>query len=150
MIAKDAEKAIAAHFAVPPNVQRMADRATFDLYFGPIGTEQDYEADEPYPGFSEACEVVTDWCDENLSEVWYDSDSGFVSDREPEGYQEECTDCAGSGEACFHDADSDEECATCAGSGEEWFEPTWEYYYHFEVRDVKRALFDRELCAHIN
>lgn len=146
MVSKHATKAIAEYFKIPPDIRRRASQATWDLYYGP-GCDEG-EEEHPYPGFNEACAVVARWCNDTLHELWYDSMSGAVCDRKPEGYSEECCECAGSG-AADHDDPDDGPCPVCDGEGERWVEPEWEDYYHFEVKAVKRALFDKELGTYI-
>lgn len=149
---EDAQKAIAAHFTVPPEVRQQARYANYDLYYGPVNGGDDDEEGEPYHGFETATAMVGEWCNDNLHDVWYDTQSGFVSDREPEGYREQCCACGGTGNDPDFDDDEDAEdgdCTRCDGSGVEWVEPTWEDYMHFEVADVKRALFDTELVSYI-
>lgn len=121
------DRAVAAHFEMPPDIARLARLAEWDLYFGPICGEDD--AGE-WPGFVAACAAVSEWCDDNLGEVWYDIQSGGVLDREPEGYWIDSENYDGE-------------------EVREWVEPFWEDYYHLEASDVKRALFSRELVVHI-
>ncbi len=125
-IAKEMDEAIEKYFELPPDILKLANQAAYDLYNGPI------QDDDEWPGFVTACEQITDWCDDNLSEVWYDIQSGEVLDREPEGYFDHY--CG--------NVEDDEPIET-------WVEPHWEDYFHCELDTVKRALFDKELVQHI-
>ena len=137
-IAKEMDDAIVKHFEIPPDVQQQASFASYDLHYGPSGggLEDDDENGDPlYLGFSEACSMVSDWCADNLSEVWYDIQSGEVLDHEPQGYWVDNLD----GEL---DEDSGEPIM-------DWNEPSWEDYYHCPLSDVKCALFNKELVQYI-
>jgi len=82
----------------------------WDLHYGPGGGgfEDEDENGEPlYLGFTKACALVSEWCDEALNKVWYDIQSGEVLNREPAGYYDE--------------DDVDEETGDA-----HWFEPYWE------------------------
>lgn len=132
-IAKEMDEAIEMHFEVPADIRRQASMAAWDLHFGPTGggLEDEGEDESPiYLGFTEACALVSEWCDENLSEVWYDIQSGEVLESEPKG--------------SYDKEDVDEETGDAR-----WVEPNWEDYFHAELCDVKRALFNKELVDHI-
>lgn len=129
-IAKEMDEAIVKHFEIPPEVQRQASYASQDLYYGPYEAgHADGDDGPPYLGFTKACALVSEWCDDNLSEVWYDIQSGEVLDREPEGY---------------YDGEDIDENGTSP-----WIEPSWEDYYHCGLNTVKRALFVKELVQYI-
>ncbi len=88
--------------------------ASYDLWHGPMTADQ-AEA-EGYPAdwdFETATEILTDWWGSNGGEVWFDSQSGYVETREPQGYDDDG----------------------------EWIEPIWEDYVHVEGQDAKRAVF---------
>lgn len=125
-------QAIRDHFEIPGDVIRQASLASWDLHYGPSGggLEDEDENGEPvYLGFTEACSKVSEWCDDNLSEVWYDIQSGEVLLSEPKGY--------------YDGEDIDD------NGNSPWVEPDWEDFIHFELDDVKRVVFDKELAAHI-
>lgn len=148
-IVKEMDEAIAKHFKIPNAIRRQARQAAWDLHYGPTGggmEDEDGYGNRIYHEFASACSIVSEWCDENLSEVWYDIQSGEVLESEPEGYWEACYVCDGTGED--PDGDDDVGCALCE-DGELWVGPSWEDYIHADLPDVKRALFDRELVDHI-
>ena len=135
-IAKEIDEALVKHFEIPADIQQQASFATWDLYHGPSGgglEDEDEDGEPLYLGFSEACTQVSEWCDDNLSEVWYDIQSGEVLEREPQG------------EWIDDYEDEDEE----VESVKTWCEPSWEDYYHCPLSDVKGALFDKELVQYI-
>lgn len=149
-IEKERDRAIAAYFQIPADIQRQASYATWDLYHGLSGggLEDEDENGEPlYLGFTAACALVSDWCNDNLSEVWYDIQSGEVLLSEPKGSYEDCPEYDG---ILSEDLNTDDTiCPACKGDGRVWIEPLWEDYYNLEEKDVKRSLFDKKLVAHL-
>ena len=79
--------------------------------------------DPEYPGFCAATDEMAKWFAQQPQQVWVDTDCGEVLDREPEGYEDEETG--------------------------EWVDPDWEFFTYFDVKDVKRVLFGRELASYI-
>lgn len=128
-IAEEAHGVIGKHFGnqMPSDISRLSRLANWDLYHGPITEPDD---GEPWPGFVKATEQLTEWADENLSEAWYDIQFGEVLLSEPEGYYDEDDVNDETGEA-------------------HWVEPHWEDFIHFELDDVKRVVFGKELAAYI-
>ena len=127
MTSASTERDIAAHFPVPEEIQRLADKANTDLYFGPTYYDGDGNQcsmfDEVENGvtafnFSEACAQVSDWCGDNLHTVY--TDCGEVLDTEPQ-------------------AEEDED-----GN---WIHPL--PYYEISTQEIKRMLFGVELAGHI-
>jgi len=114
-IEDEADKDIEAYFdkKVPPDIQRLINQATTDLYTGPL-------EEEDYPGFQTASAKIQEWVDNELSEVWYDTQSGYVSEEKPKGYEDE-------------------------DSGE-WVEPFWEDYYHYDKKHVVQLVLGNELA----
>jgi len=77
-IAKEMDAAIEKHFELPLEIASLANQATYALYNGPI------QDDDEWPSFVTACEKVSEWCDANLSEVWYDIQTGEMHEHAPE------------------------------------------------------------------
>lgn len=126
-----ADMEVGKHFInqMPMDIQRLRRLAIFDLYHG-SGTKP--RAGKTWPGFFKATELLGQWADQNLAEVWYDIESGEVLPSVPEGY--------------YGGYDVEDEVVVGAPR---WIEPCWEDYIHFDHNDVKRAVFGKELAAHI-
>lgn len=107
---------------VPADIRRLVSMARFDLYYGPleVGFRDEGDPNEPYPGFSEACDRISRCLEDIIEDVWVDMDCEDVSTSEPEG---------------FYD-------------GDEWIEPFLENVYHFDRGDVKRAYLG-ELASYL-
>ncbi|MCI0560917.1 MAG: hypothetical protein MN733_20725 [Nitrososphaera sp.] len=121
-----ATTAVDQHFTnmMTPDILQLTNLANYDLYHGPLGPDDD----QPWPGFAKATTQLSDWAEDNLCEVWYDTQSGEVLLSEPEGhYDEDCVDEAGE---------------------HQWVEPLWDDYYHFDYSEVKRAVFGKELAQY--
>lgn len=120
------DKDILEHFPIPDDILKLAIRANVDLYTGPLYINGEGEAcshlDEGAKAFdfTDACARVSDWCGDNLSTIYYDSDCGEVMEKEPEG-------------------EFDEE--------DNWLDAS--PYYEVDSSDIKRILFGRELAGHI-
>jgi hypothetical protein len=119
------DKLVAKHFRekMPADIQRLANLAYCDLYFGPLqgcdvcGADytSDCSCDVRWPGFKAAVKRVGEWADAELSDVWLDAFCGQVLESEPQGEIDVET--------------------------QEYIEPNFEYVYHYETRDVKRVIF---------
>ena len=115
------QEAINAHFDMPEDVNFYANAANFDLYYGP---RESFEDDPvPWQGFQHATKIVRDWVENNVHDVYVDTDSDEVSDREPEPWQDEETG--------------------------DTFEPDLSTWRHYDERAVKRMLFGRELASYV-
>lgn len=135
-IIDEAYQAVEDHFASRvdcQNISRLSRLANADLFSGPIDGSDDW------PGFTVAVDTIAAWCDEELNEVWYDTQSGEVREYEPVGFSEACIECDGDSTSCL----------ICKGTGEEWFEPIWEDYIHFDIAWVKKVIFGNELAGHL-
>lgn len=78
------KKPVREFYKLPEEVTRLANLASWDLWNGPIGPCDDYEDGKPYPGFSEACDVVSEWASDNLSDPLYvDDDCGMALESNP-------------------------------------------------------------------
>jgi hypothetical protein len=124
----------------PRRVRALLSQATFDLWHGPHPAEDAEDDPNPetrYPGFSSACDELSDWFADAPSTVYVFEDCGNVSETKPEDTPE-CWECEGAGvapTATDEDgdiADPDESCNTCSGRG--WVEG--ESYYEFDARDA--------------
>lgn len=122
-----AEDIVGRHFRdqMPPDIRRLYHLAYWDLYNGPI-TEVDDDS-ESWPGFVTATALLGRWAEDNLSEVWYDTQTNEVLLSEPKGFYDEDSVDDETGEAC-------------------WVEPYWEDFINFKLADVKRAVFGKELA----
>ena len=146
---KDAcDKAVAEYIRenhpMPQGVQRAANLATFDLYYGPL-SGHDVSSDDPDYAplvaagvisgeagsgedrfeFTKALDLVADYLSDLPGTLYYEPDSGCVMDREPQGEELE------TGEVDDEDAPV-----------MEWCEPM-PYYL---VDNLPETLFDRELA----
>lgn len=80
------------------------------LYYGPGGDDPDA------PGYTTAIDTIRDWIDSEMPRTLYYEDwSGFVSENEPEGFEDEETG--------------------------EWVEPEWSDYRQYDTREIKRIVF---------
>lgn len=108
---KDAQEAVAElRKKIPPEVKSAAAKASANLYYGPSSSE----------GFEENLDIVREWADENISDIYYNTFSGEISDYEPQPEVDE--------------------------DGNYYDEGDW---IHLEARDVLRALFGTELALYI-
>jgi hypothetical protein len=86
-------KLVADYLNVPANIQRIANIATFDLYYGPYDTSS-LEDDEKliYTDFVHALDDLLKWASVNVPNALYvDLDTEYVSDKEPEPWLDEST-----------------------------------------------------------
>jgi hypothetical protein len=147
-------KAIEAHFQIPADVARLASLASWDLHYGPLtscetcGADSlaDCECEARYPGFVQACREVAAWVEENVSTLYLDAESGFVSDRQPAEDFDDCPSCDGSG------TDPDDEGYPCSkpgcSDGLVLIEPD-ERWYEIDQRQVVAVLFGEELSTYL-
>jgi hypothetical protein len=121
-------KAIEAHVSPPPEIEKLGRLASWDLLCGPLNFCEECGADRlsdctcsiKYPGFEKACAQVAEWSSE-LSTLYYEIDSDFLSENEPEGFEDE-------------------------ESGD-WVEP--EPYYTIDRKDIVRAVFGKDLAEYL-
>lgn len=123
-------EAIENHFSIPPNIAMLVRQTVGCLYDGPTAY------DGTWPSFVTACEIVSNWCDDNLSEVWYDTQSGEILTSAPEGHYED-------------ELNGDILSVLNERVEQVWIEPYWEDYRHLEKQYVKNVLFDKELVSYI-
>lgn len=118
----EAEKEISNYVIkkMPDDIKTLRRLALWSLYYGPSIEGQDGE--ENWPGWSKAIDIISNWVNDNISDLWYDQQIGEVLNEEPKGYQEEGT--------------------------EEWIEPMWDDYIKYDSRDVKRIVFG-ELASYM-
>jgi hypothetical protein len=142
---------------VTPDVQKLINLATFDLYYGPAGLEADEPARDEYgnenewagyPGFTSACERIAEVVDDVPSTLWLDVDAEGWTDVEPE-WEHPCERCEGSGSIPNSDPGTwpSLECLDCNGTGY-MGEPT-DYYYQVEREDLIAAVVGRELAKYL-
>lgn len=99
---------------MPSDIKSLSDQASYDLWHGPICE------DDNYPGFDAACDILRAWDDDNVTDLYVEEWSGYVSRQEPEPYE-------------------DEEGIWCEPDG----------YYIVDARMVRGILFGRELSEYI-
>jgi hypothetical protein len=146
---KDAcDKAIAAYIGekhpMPQGVQRAANLATFDLYYGPL-SGHDVSSDDPdyaplvaagvisgeagsgddHFEFTKALDLVADYVSDLPGTLYYEDESGCVMDREPQGEELETGELDDDGEPIM-----------------EWCEPL----PYYAVDNLAGVLFGRELA----
>lgn len=93
---------------MPEDVKVAVGQALNDLYYGP-------SYDEEAASYTENLRIIRDWIDSDMPRtLWYDEQSGYVEDQEPEGYEDE--------------------------EGE-YVEPFWEDYRKYETDDIKSLVF---------
>lgn len=122
------EKVVESHFVLPDNIRWYANAANFDLYYGPRPNCDDDEY--PYINFSNATRVLSEWAEENLSEIWVDTNCDEIFTKEPEGEVDEFEDKEGN-------------------VRHEWIEPCWEDIRHYSYLEVKKIVFGKELGCYI-
>jgi hypothetical protein len=71
---------------MPTEISRLASIARMDLLIGPYAATKDFEDGKPWPGFSIACDVISDWVNGIPDTLWVDLDCEMVSNSEPEGF----------------------------------------------------------------
>ena len=130
MTTKAMERAIREAFPMPEDIRKHANRANYDLHYGPLSGP--FEDGSAY-SFSESAGIFGEWVDD-IGTVYYDDCSGCIMTSEPEGewFNPE------TGE--YSDSWEDPE------DGWEWVEPG--EYYIVEPRDIAEALGYRELYSY--
>ena len=125
------ETLIVENYPVNRRIQRVASMANSDLWAGPIYLTKEGQTtsmfDDDYDhafDFSKACGIIGRWVNDNLptGTVYLDMDSGEFMDSAPEGEEDE------------------------EGN---WIEPYMECLYEIEPAEIRKALFGKELSAHI-
>lgn len=145
MSRREYEAAVRDHIIreMPSRVRRAYRFALSNLYNGPgIGN------------FERDTKIVKDWNDDNLTDLWYDSDAGYVTDVRPDD-SEECWECGGTGsvdEATGESIDVDDteavdvDCPGCFATG--YVPLDLSEWYHFDVSEVKRMVYG-ELAKYV-
>ncbi len=94
---------------------RLLNKATFDLWYGPVGIEAEDDEDEPYPGFETATDRIIDVLDEWAgTTLWYNTGYGGLLETEPEGELIEGED----------------------GEEDEWIEPYWPEFRRIDWPEI--------------
>jgi hypothetical protein len=97
--------------------------ATWDLWHGPmLPSEKEAEGYPEDLNFVTACAELRAWWDEQIHEVWVDTDCDFIQTSEPQAWE-------------------DEEGAM--------IEPCWECFVHFDAEAIKRAVFNNKLWEYV-
>ena len=92
---------------MPADVKRARTAALSSLY----GVGDDEDA----PGYTTAIDTIRDWIDSEMpSTLYYDDQSGYVSEDQPEGYEDD------------------------EGN---WVEPDYGDYREYGQREIKRVVF---------
>lgn len=63
---------------MPSHIKALILDARFDMFNGPFGTSDDY------PGFETACEILSQWAEENIEPTTYESHWDEVNGSEYE------------------------------------------------------------------
>lgn len=121
---KKIEKLVTEAYPMPEHIQRIANIATMDLYFGPYSADNldDDEERDLYKSFSQALDEIKTWANDLPATLYVDLDYDSVSESEPEGY----TDDSG-----------------------EYIEPYLENTWKLEGKDILKALFNAELVSYL-
>lgn len=87
---KEITNAVHEHYAphVSKRIQRLGSLAFWDLYYGPLdGCDEcganrlsECSCDVKWPGFSQACDELKAWCDEHVTDMFYDGQTGMLID----------------------------------------------------------------------
>ena len=112
------------------DTERLITQATYDLYFGPIG--DDDEDAPPYPGFETACDRIKLALRDLPSTLYLFDDWEDWSETEPEAHT--CEECKGDGGPCDFCVD---------GS----VDP--EPYYALDRSEVVRIVVGKELAEYV-
>lgn len=91
-------KDILDFFKVPDPIAKLANNANTDLYHGPLYLDGEgnicsmfdqVEGGVTAFNFSEACRTISDWCGDNVADMYYDVDCGALLSKEPQGDEDE-------------------------------------------------------------
>lgn len=94
---------------------RIRRGAIYFLYFGPFSAEEMADNGVPnWPGYEKACEMLSEWANENVHDVWFNHIMDEIFEKEPEAEE---------------DMDG------------EMIEPFWDDYIHFGVAWIKLLVF---------
>ena len=120
MLTSNQEKAIRSFVLadVGDDTKRLIRLANYDLYYGPVTEPDD---GEPWPGFVRACREIRDAI--RVSDLYLDSQSGEVTDTEPQWCDCIADDCT-----------------------EQHFPSD---YYKVERADVMRIVVGKELAPYV-
>ena len=122
MLPKSFKRYCNEEFPVPFEIRRLARIATFDLWNGPVGDENDEEG-FTYPGFETAVKTLREWSTDQLSDVWLNTGTEEVCAEEPNFIL------------------TDEETGETFDKSADWC--------IVDVKEVKRAIFGKELAEYI-
>jgi hypothetical protein len=129
--------------ALPKRIKVLIMLAKWDLYYGPIGSQEDANnlQDEPFeswPGFHGAVEEIKAALDD-IGDVVADINAEEVLDKEPEG---EMVDNP--------DYDPDEEEDEKDNPKQVWQEPEWSDYCKVDRKEaISYIVGDNELASHL-
>lgn len=121
--------AIREAYPLPERIEFLRRIATTDLWHGPVssGPDSPYNPDpetvtpETWTGFPDACAELDNWAGENVpNQLWYDDDCGMLMQSQPEGFEDEDGEYVEPGE-----------------------------YYEIDRRDIRSALFPRQLHEYL-
>jgi hypothetical protein len=135
-------------------VRKLINQANFDLYYGPINDgaigdpAEDDEELKKYPGFSKAVAIIIKALDDLPSDLYLETETGFVSESEPQ--PEKCQTCDGEGtvgdDDPTHRQVREDRCTDCDGRG--CFDTTGDWW-HVERRDILIAILGKELSSYV-
>jgi hypothetical protein len=117
---KQLSKILREHYQVPEDIERLANLATSDLLWGPVGLDDDWER-ENYKGFQHACKRIQEYTEALPRHLYIDLNCEYVTTREPEG----------------EEIDG------------EWCEPWYEDWYHVQGNEVIELIFNKYLVGYI-
>jgi hypothetical protein len=136
---KKLNKIINTYFSdkMPENVKRLGNLIYWDLMFGPLqgcdvcgaDTCDDCLCATPWPGFTTATKLVSDWLDDQPSELWIDLNFDGVMESEPQP-EYLSSDCEERG---------------C----DPYLEPDYENVYYVDRKEIVAALFGKEVVGYI-
>lgn len=129
---------------IPAHVQRAANLANLDLYFGPLHGHDVAMDDPDYAplveagiisgedcegtfSYDKAMDVVSAYVDSLPSTLYYDEECGYIGDSEPKDEEWDTGEVDEDGEPIM-----------------EWCEPM--PYYKLDSDDIKTAMFGKELA----
>lgn len=116
--------------------QRITRRlALYDLWHGPVSHDDlDSEEQGVWGGYQIAIEELAPLA-ENVCDLYYDVETGELTDKEPG--TDTCGYCSGSGVGLAGPVESSR-CSHCGGSGSE---PLYGDWVRIEAKDVRRIVF---------
>lgn len=129
---KKLQEIVYNHFkdTIPERIRRLSVICNYDLYFGPIPPDNNFENDGfNWPGYCAAMDEIQPWIESNIpSDLWVDIDCESVMEKEPEGYYE-------------IDDDTEEE---------EYIEPFLDFTYHIDsLKEIAMMVFPEQVIKHM-